>query len=144
LPVDGEKAISPQAGTHTHTHALNDPNDSLPADWVIPDMITPTAPQKTHKNVQNTYIVTDHLMAPDFARDETILVDPLDRTPAPAGAFVVSDRFSHMVRHCEIIVDSNPPEIRVSAHDQSFNAQVLKFDDFEIVGRVVGKVSWLT
>jgi transcriptional regulator with XRE-family HTH domain len=143
LPVDGEKAISPPAYAGAHTGALHDSGDLLPPEWDIPAAIQPARQQPQQDTAHNIFTVTDHFMEPAFTRDETVLIDPQDRTPTPSGTFVVSDRFSHMVRLCEMVPGSNPPEVNVMAADKSFQTQTLKLGDFEILGRVVGKVSWL-
>ena len=82
-------------------------------------------------------------MEPDYKRGEHVLIDMSDKKPSPPGAFIISDGFGVMLRNCEFVPHSNPPEIRISASKPSFQTQALRRDDFDIIGRVIAKLQWL-
>ena len=82
-------------------------------------------------------------MAPEFNRDEHVLVDLSDCTPSPPGSFIISDGFGVMLRNCALIAQSDPVEIKITALKQSFQSQELPLDDVQIIGRVIAKLQWL-
>jgi len=111
-------------------------------DWG-PHAIITNQHQKPYARNLGSFIVTDQHMEPDFKRDESVLVDLSDKIPTPTGIFVVSDKFSYMVRRCEIVPHSNPPKVIITALEANFQSQTLKLKDFEIIGRVIAKLTWL-
>ena len=151
LPVDGEHAAAmPENAYRLEALAgeqapfLNDAADggTHTDSWVLPAEIVS---QRTNASPDKIKIFTvqEHVMEPDFRRGEPVLVDMSDIEPSPAGAFIVSDGFGYMLRLCEFIPNSDPPEIRVSARMKGFQTQTLKLEDFTILGRVIAKLQWL-
>jgi len=147
LPADGEKALktSPESYIVDPLHSqsqLQDRNADTQSQWIIPAQIV-----KQHTDTSSEHIksfrVEDNMMAPEFNRDEHVLVDLSDRTPSPPGTFIISDGFGVMLRNCALIAQSDPLEIKITALKQSFQSQEQSFDEAQIIGRVIAKLQWL-
>jgi hypothetical protein len=149
LPVDGAESIKKRhdsyvisALTHGQSNMREKDAPQDNSEWVIPaDILSQRT--KAPSNQIKIFRVKENTMAPDFRLGEHVLVDLSDQKPSPPGIFVVSDGFGYLIRHCEYIPHSSPPEIRVSAKDKSFHPQILQSDEFKITGRVIAKLQWL-
>lgn len=150
LPVDGETTVSNknsyiikplvESSDGFKDNATNTgPNDN---EWIIPSRIierhTDAPPDKV-----KILEIKESLMEPDFRRGEYVVVDLSDQKPSPPGVFIVSDGFGYLLRQCEFIPNSAPPKIKISAKDRSFQPHILTHNDFNIIGRVIGKVEWI-
>lgn len=148
LPVDGEHAVHAMENTYrldtlAGNQNLQEDVQGAPADsWVIPAEILNQRTQAPPNKIK-IFKVQEQLMEPEYRHGEHVLVDLSDQTPTPPGAFIVSDGFGYMLRFCEFVVNSEPPEIKISASNSAFQTQTLTFDDFDIVGRVIAKLQWL-
>lgn len=121
---------------------LEDPEPTFEEDWVIPASVlsgkSNAAPEKV-----KVFQITDHLMEPAFKKGEYVLVDLSQTVPSPPGYFIVSDGYGHFARQCEMIMEKNAENVRVSAKDKGFSPQVLRLDELDIVGRVIARLRWL-
>ena len=149
LPIDGERASNlPENAYRLDTLAgqeqgFKESGDTLRQDsWVIPADILSVRTQAPPEKIK-TYSVQEAMMEPDYRHGEHVLIDTSDLSPSPPGTFIISDGFGVMLRNCEYVPHSSPPEIRISACNTSFQTQVLRECDFEILGRVIAKLQWL-
>lgn len=152
LALDGTKAANANRkgsedrytlATLENESGLHDGGDGgKDSDWVMPANLLAQRTKAPPEKIK-VFQVTENFMEPHFKRGEYVMLDLTDRTPSPPGAFVISDGFGYMVRHCEFIPKSNPPQTKISATDKSFEPQILEADDFEIIGRVIAKMQWL-
>ncbi len=145
LPIDGERATSNENAYKIEPldqGGFQDNKRGDGGDWVIPAEIISSRTKASPDKIK-IYQVRENMMEPDFKRGEHVLIDMSDKHPSPPGVFVVSDGFGHMIRHCEFIPKSSPPEIRISATQSGFTPQSLKKDDFEIIGRVIAKLQMI-
>ncbi len=147
MPVDGASSLQKQAHSYTLLPldaggSLAEERDPLLSEWVIPANILSARTQAPPDQIR-IFQVRENIMEPDFRQGEHVLVDLSDTHPSPPGVFVVTDGFGQMLRQCEFIPRSNPPEIRISASTSGFQAQTLTSEDFEIVGRVIAKLQML-
>ncbi len=126
---------------HNLSDSANEVENSQ-SQWILPANIIQKHTQST-SDVIKSFRVGDHMMAPDFKRDEHVLVDLSDKNPTPPGTFIVSDGFGHMLRNCEYVPNSNPVKIKITAHTQTYQPQILRREEFEILGRVIAKLQWL-
>ncbi len=115
------------------------PSSGDSGDWVIPASVLNTRTQAPPEKIR-IFEIGENTMEPDFRRGESVLVDLCDIKPSPPGVFLVSDGFGHMVRRCEFVPRSNPPEVKISANESGFQPQTLKLADFKIIGRVIAKL----
>ncbi|MCK5285217.1 MAG: hypothetical protein KAJ86_06505 [Alphaproteobacteria bacterium] len=150
LPIDGEKSIiqngdgyviSPLS-SHDGFKDQKSYNSEAGSEWVIPADIlgqrTKAPPEKV-----KIFQIQENTMEPDFRHGEHVVVDLSDIEPSPPGVFIVSDGFGYLIRQCEYLPQSKPPEIKVSAKDSSFLPQILKKYEFKMVGRVIAKIQWV-
>ena len=149
LPVDGEGSLKQNKNAYVleplnRDEGLKDRDFGHEAEgeWVIPADILSQRTSATSNQIK-VFEVKEHLMEPDFRHGERVLVDMSDKNPSPPGAFVVSDGFGYLIRLCEFVAGSQPPEVKVSAKATDFHPQVLKLNDFTIIGRVIAKLQWL-
>lgn len=147
LPNDGAHATAASSRSYVvdrlrREDALHDPSDNSQSQWIIPAQIVQKHTDTPSEQIKS-FQVSDTMMAPDFNKDEHVLVDLSDQSPSPPGAFIISDGFGFLLRQCEYIPQSNPPRIRISAIKKSFEPQTLDQGGFEIVGRVIAKLQWL-
>jgi hypothetical protein len=148
LPVDGERAAQAQGpssyrlGTLSGDGQLAENDSAPPGEWIIPAAVLGQRTKAPEGEVK-VFTIGENSMEPDFRRGEPVLVDLSDTRPAPPGIFVVSDGFGFMVRQCEYVAGSDPPEIKLSAKDSAFSPQTLKHDEFRIIGRVIARLHWL-
>jgi transcriptional regulator with XRE-family HTH domain len=146
LPVDGADSIRKRQDAYvlsalTHQN-LREENKQPNGEWVIPADILGQRTKAAMGQVK-IFQVKENTMEPELHYGEHVLVDMSDFKPSPPGLFAVSDGFGHMIRYCEYIPQSSPPEIRVSARDKSFQPHNLKLDELQITGRIIAKLQWL-
>lgn len=146
LPADGQSTLKRKIASYTVMHGGKDGHDlhdraAPPSDWIIPASILGA---RSGGNIGKTRVfqVHDSHMAPEFQKDDHVLVDVSDRKPNPPGTFIISDGFSNMLRHCEYLAKS-ADSIRISAYDGGFQAHTLQAGDFLIIGRVIAKLQMI-
>jgi len=149
LPSDGGHALGQGdkqsyvvESLNTDRQALRSPEHDAQAEWIIPAHIMEKHTQSSSENLKN-FRVEDNMMAPEFHKDEHVIVDVSDQTPSPPGSFIVSDGFGFMLRHCEFVPGSEPPQVKITAIKDTFQSQKLTLKDFQIIGRVIAKLQWL-
>lgn len=123
-------------------HQMQDSADNENSQWAIPADILQENTNTDSKDVKN-FRVDDNMMAPEFNRGEYVVVDTSKTEPSPPGTFLVSDGINRMLRNCELVIGSNPAEVKISAQKDGFQPQKLKLEEFQIIGRVVAKLQWL-
>ncbi|MCB1531890.1 MAG: hypothetical protein KDJ35_03370 [Alphaproteobacteria bacterium] len=148
LPVDGENAVSSQSVlkplSQNHQESfLQDKSDTADQEnWIIPETVL-NRHTSTSTDKIKVFSIKETVMEPDFKNGEHVLVDLSDTLPSPPGVYIISDGYSYMARHCEIITGSKPPQIKISARDENFNQHTISLDDCKIIGRVIAKLQWL-
>ena len=147
LPVDGDSAA--RSGKSESRYVLEsmamrekDEPEAQQDSWVIPASLlkgrTAAPPDKVR-----VFKVQESAMAPDFMPGEHVLVDLADQSPSPPGAFLVSDGIGQIVRRCEHVPHSQPPQVRLSTASGKFEARTVSLKDAGILGRIIAKLSWL-
>ncbi len=148
LPIDGEKSLGKDSDGYVltplsaHDELKDQSKDEDGSEWVIPADILGQRTQAPPDQVK-IFQIQENTMEPEFRHGEHVVIDTSDTTPSPPGVFIVSDGFGYLIRQCEYMPQSNPPEIKVSAKDKSFHPQILKKGEFKIIGRVIAKLQWL-
>jgi len=142
MPSDGASAVD--RGPHSYTikpleNSMKESADEAGQEWIIPSGILSARTSAPPDQIR-IFTVRETAMEPDFRQGEHVLVDVSDMTPTPPGVFVISDGFGQMIRHCTFVPLKKPPVIQVSAKSKSFEAQILKPDEFTIIGRVIAKL----
>lgn len=144
LPVDGESATAPSKNSYLikplDKAGLEDNENT--SDWVLPASLLSEHTESPPEQVK-IYQIQERIMEPDFKHGEHVLVDKSQTEPSPPGVFIVSDGFGYLIRHCEFIPSSKPPQIKVSAKDTNFQSQILELEEFNVIGRVIAKLQWI-
>ncbi len=149
MPAEGERAVMPGAGRSyvldTLDFAMNEketPETESGDSWVIPAHLfegrTKSPPEKI-----KIFAVQEDAMIPEIYQGEQVLVDLSDKKPSPAGVFVVSDGLGYIIRQCEYVPHSDPPEIKLSARNSKYDSYVTLLEKAEIIGRAIAKLQWL-
>lgn len=144
LPADGDSAAGGRKGRYVlEPLGLKEKDTATDGDsWVVPANLlsgrTAAAPDKI-----KIFTVAESAMAPDFAPGEQVLVDLSDQKPSPPGVFIVSDGIGHIIRRCEYVPRSQPPQVRLSTASGKFEPHVLPLKDAGLIGRVIAKLSWV-
>ncbi len=98
-----------------------------------------------HSVNENKYLqafdVIDNKMQPSLCAGEQVIVNLKLNDPREPGIYLLSDGYTYMVRKCSPASRANPERIRISANDKSFKSQVLFANEFEVIGRVISKIS---
>lgn len=110
--------------------------------WVMPASVISKKTSSSPDQIR-IFSIQENAMVPDFMPGEQVLVDLSRTSPSPAGVFVVSDGMSHIVRQCEYVPHSDPPEVRFSARNSKYEAYTLPLEKAQIIGRVIAKLEWL-
>jgi len=150
MPTDGARAaaggVGSESGSSYTLGPLSDMQDSAPAieqeSWVMPAHLFENRTTAPPEQIR-IFSVHGDAMMPDFRPDERVLVDLSDTKPAPAGDFVISDGMNHIIRQCEYVPHSDPPQVRISARDGKYAPYVAALDQAAIIGRVIAKLQWL-
>lgn len=151
LPADGEKASGAARNADSGAYTLAPLESGLedagsPAagaeSWTIPAHIFR---QRTKAPPEQIRIFTaqESVMAPDVLLGDPVLVDLSDRTPSPPGIFIVSDGLGHIIRRCDYVPHSDPPQIRLSTSSGKAEPLTLPLGKAGILGRVIAKLQWL-
>ncbi len=147
LPADGDHALHtrPESYVVDPLHSQNqlqDQSDTAQSQWVIPAQIVKQHTDTSSEQIKS-FRVEDNMMAPEFHRDEHVLVDLSDRSPSPPGTFIISDGIGFMLRNCECVPQSEPLTVKITALKQSFQEKIAPHDELQIIGRVIAKLQWL-
>lgn len=147
MPVDGVRAAS---GGGERAYVLEplaaglqeQSTSSEDHSWVIPANVLKSKTKAPPEEIK-IFAVQENAMTPDFKSGEHVIVDLSDKKPSPPGVFVVSDGMGHMIRQCQYVPQSDPPEIKFTAHNNQFESYILPLEKSDIIGRVIAKVQWL-
>jgi len=146
LPVDGENAVSSQSIIKPLSQQDGFLSDNDAPDenqnWIIPEDILKQHRETPAEKIK-IFTIKENIMTPEFKRGATVLVDLSHTLPSPPGGYIIFDGYSYLARHCEIITGSEPPKIKISAHDKNFNPQIIALESCEITGRVIAKLQWI-
>lgn len=149
LAVEGERALRPTAAAENAYvieplgSALREQGADSDADaWVMPAHLFASRTKAPPEKIR-IFEVHGDAMAPDFMPGTHVLVDLSDTRPSPAGEFVVSDGHGHIIRQCEYVPHSVPPQIRLSALNRKYDPYTAAQDRAGVIGRVIAKLQWL-
>lgn len=147
LPNDGERAENFGRDSYILeplglSEKENNPADSAQDSWVMPASLFENRTSATPDKIK-IFDIREDAMIPDFQKGEKVLVDLSDRSPSPAGVFVISDGMGHMIRQCAYVPHSDPAEIRFSAVNNKYDSFTMPLTKAEIIGRVIAKLQWV-
>lgn len=144
LPVDGEMAMGRRMQARSYVLQPLQENYKNPetGSWVMPAALLSKGTKASPENIR-VFQVADNTMIPDFQSGEHVLVDVSDIRPAPAGIFILSDGFGHVLRHCELVPHSRPPKVRIMTVNKNYEPYIVSLKSAKLIGRVIAKLEWL-
>lgn len=152
LPADGERAAQGTAGgaAGARSYVLEPLRPGMgerepgggAESWVMPASLFEARTRAPPEKIR-IFAVHGDAMAPDYQPGEQVLVDLSDTVPSPAGVFVVSDGLGHIIRQCEYVPHSQPPEVRLSARNGRYEPYTRPLERAGIIGRVMAKLQWV-
>jgi hypothetical protein len=148
LPVDGDRAARGMRGADSYVleplaaPGMTEGEGDKSGEWVIPAQLFVHRTQAPPEQIR-IFTVRDSAMAPDFSPGETVLVDLSDTRPSPPGLFVVSDGVGPIIRHCAVVPQSSPPDIRLSARNPLYESFTQPLGQAAMIGRVIARLQWL-
>ena len=95
------------------------------------------------QNYTDSVLMALPIQALNMMRGGAVLVDLSDTKPSPPGVFLVSDGVGHILRHCEIVAQKQPVQVRLSANNRNYEAYTAALDKAGLIGRVIAKLQWL-
>ncbi len=128
LPADSTPALSVVPANTVHpAHRLEE--RSYPFSVISPF----SGPEKIR-----IFRIAERQAETDFRTGESVLIDTTDTNPSPGGYFLVLDGgHSYMIRHCENIPRSHPPEMQISTDTRE--TRRVKLQQVRVLGRIIGK-----
>lgn len=145
LPSEEKSTAGRNAGDAYHIGHLGLAEKDAGDDgksWVMPASLfkarTDAPPEKI-----KIFAVQEQAMAPDFMPGEQVLVNLADTRPSPPGMFIVSDGMGYIIRQCEYVPHSQPPQIKLSAVSEKYKPYTLPLSEAQIIGRIIAKLEWL-
>lgn len=109
--------------------------------WSLPNDILASRTPST-SDIRIVEIKSD-IMAPDIMSGDHVLLDLADRTPSPAGIFLLWDGAGFVPRRIEMKMGTRPQKVIVSARNTHYAAQELSLKDLALAGRILAKWNWL-
>lgn len=82
--------------------------------------------------------IEDDAMFSDLRIGDRVIVDLTRTMPSPAGTFIINDGISWTARRLELVPDSCPPSVMMSARNPDYRSSEMLLSSINIVGRVMG------
>lgn len=116
--------------------------EAVQAEWIIP----PSYLQgELRLKVETTDIlpIDGPSMIPDLAPGDRVMIDRSHRDPRQGGIFAVREGDGIIIKHVEVIRNTDPPRIMCSSSNPAYHPfeLVLDGESVAIIGRVAGRIS---
>ena len=121
---------------------LTGENEKVVAEWQVPSGVVrgySTAPA----NEMRIITVMGDSMEPALLPGQRVLVDTGDRKPSPPGIFVVWDGLGLVIKRVQMVPHSEPPRVRITSDNASYESYERALEEAYIQGRVIGQLRWL-
>jgi DNA-binding Xre family transcriptional regulator len=121
--------------------ALND-DEPVVQEWRLPAVMLQA---QTTAPIEGIRIITAYgdSMLPGIPPGTKLLVDTGDKLPSPPGIFVVHDGLGTVVKRVEHIAHSDPPTVRLTSDNGSYQTYERTLEEAHILGRVIGRWTWM-
>lgn len=111
-------------------------------EWSVPQSFADEVPTNSRASKLFIFRVVGDSMSPDFRPGDRVLVNAMDRSPSPSGAFVVFDGVSLVIKFVEVVPYSDPISVRLISANERYQSYERLLDEAHIQGRVVGRWEW--
>jgi transcriptional regulator with XRE-family HTH domain len=82
-------------------------------------------------------------MEPVLQPGQRVLVDIGDRKPSPPGIFLLWDGRGLVIKRVQLLPHSEPPRVRLTSDNATYDAEELPLEEAQLQGRVIGQWRWL-
>lgn len=117
-------------------------NESSIGEWAIPSQYVRGHIDTSRARLHIITVIGDS-MEPDFPNGCRVMVNTADRSPTPAGYFVVWDGNGLVMKRVEYIPHSSPARVRISSINKGYMDYEVTLDEAHINGRVIGMWKWV-
>lgn len=119
------------------------PDDITRDDLAVSDWGFPTAwlHNEVHADPRELVMmrVDGDSMVPTLAPGDRVLLDMSRRAPSPPGLFLVWDGIGMVVKRVEVVPNSAPPRLLLTADNPAYQAYERNLEEVEIRGRIVAR-----
>lgn len=115
-------------------------NKAVVSRWTIPK----SSLGSMRNRANNLLIVSvgDDCMEPAFRMNDKVLINTADRSPSPAGTFLIWDGLGASLRQVEVILPSQEEmRIKLTFFNKKYADVICPLKDIKIAGRVMAKWS---
>ncbi|MBS1037195.1 LexA family transcriptional regulator [Gluconobacter cerinus] len=111
------------------------------AHWTLPhEMVRAHIGEGSHLGFVR---ISDDAMVPEYLPTDRVLIDFAHTVPSPAGIYLIQDGAGAALRQLEALAGTDPATVRVTALSKRYAGYECPVEKLVILGRVVGKWSWL-
>jgi phage repressor protein C with HTH and peptisase S24 domain len=114
------------------------------ATWGFPEAWVRSVLRATPKDLDVLTVDGDSMVsspprADDINPGDRVVINKADRSPSPAGYFLLWDGMGLVAKRIEFIVRSEPPRIRIISNNEKYSPYEVTLEEANIIGRIVGK-----
>ena len=80
-------------------------------------------------------------MEPTLRSGDRVMVNMADCRPTPPGIFALWDGFGVVVKRVEFVLNSDPPNVRITSDNQQHGTYERTLEEVSIIGRIVWRAS---
>lgn len=120
----------------------DDGKEGVKAEWFFPESWL-RGEMRLRLDFTDILAVDGPSMLPDLAPGDRVLIDRSNRDPRPGGIFAVREDHSVIIKHVELIRNTDPPRIRCKSSNEHYDPfeLILDGEHVAIIGRVAWKIS---
>jgi len=150
--IDGKGGAGASAGEafieYDHKEGEWQAHDGIKDHWGIPSAFL-RYEARIHDRAANVLeVVGDSMIDPSnpnavgsLMPGDRAVIDTFDKTPSPPGAFAVWDGFGIVFKMVEFIHGSNPPKLRLTSRNPTYQPYEVTLEEANIIGRVKARVT---
>ncbi|BDV33946.1 XRE family transcriptional regulator [Methylocystis iwaonis] len=119
-----------------------DGDEAVKAEWFFPESWL-RGEMRLSRQSTDIIAVDGPSMLPDLAPGDRVLIDRSNRDPKQDAIFAIRDGDSVIIKHVQLIRDTEPPRIICTSSNPTYKPfeLILDGEDVAIIGRVAGRIS---
>src|SRR5581483_424230 len=121
---------------------LADSSTKTVGEWQLPSELIRAYTTAPAAELRIITVLGDS-MEPMLMPGQRVLVDLADRRPSPPGIFVVWDGLGLVVKRVQLLPHTDPPRVKITSDNPSYEPYQRTLDEAYIQGRVIGQWRWL-
>lgn len=121
---------------------LTGETEKVVAEWQVPSDFVRAHSTAPASEMRIITVMGDN-MEPALLPGQRVLVDTGDRKPSPPGIFVLWDGLGLVIKRVQMVPHSEPPRVKITSDNATYESYERALDDAYIQGRVIGQWRWL-